>query len=51
MGDSAVSSHYVPEERSAEYYTKTPCLEAVRLAARLLDEDIENNPIENGRLL
>ena len=46
MGENAVSSHYVPEERSAEYYAKRPCLEAVRLAARLLDEYIEKHPIE-----
>ena len=45
MGESAPSSHYVPEERSAEYYEKRPCLEAVRLAARLLDEYIEKHPI------
>ena len=51
MGEGAVSSHYVPEERSAEYYKRRPCLEAVRLATRLLDEYIENNPIQNGRLL
>ena len=46
MGENAVSSHYVPEERSAEYYQKRPCLEAVRLAARLLDEYIEKHPIQ-----
>lgn len=51
MGENAVSSHYVPEERSADYYKRRPCLEAVRFAARLLDQYIENNPIENGRLL
>ena len=45
MGKNAVSSHYVPEERSTEYYARRPCLEAVRLAARLLDEYIENHPI------
>ena len=45
MGENAPSSHYVPEERSAEYYEKRPCLEAVRLAARLLDEYIEKHPI------
>ena len=46
MGENAVSSHYVPEERSAEYYAKRPCLEAVRLAARLLDEYIIEHPIK-----
>ena len=45
MGENAVSSHYVPEERSTEYYARRPCLEAVRLAARLLDEYIEKHPI------
>ena len=45
MGEKAPSSHYVPEERTAEYYDRRPCLEAVRLAARLLDEYIENHPI------
>lgn len=45
MGENSVSSHYVPEERSAEYYARRPCLEAVRLAARLLDEYIEKHPI------
>ncbi|MBO5702558.1 MAG: C_GCAxxG_C_C family protein [Clostridia bacterium] len=45
MGEKAVSSHYVPEERSVEYYARRPCLEAVRLAARLLDEYIEKHPI------
>ena len=45
MGENAVSSHYVPEERNTEYYARRPCLEAVRLAARLLDEYIENHPI------
>lgn len=45
MGENSVSSHYVPEERNAEYYARRPCLEAVRLAARLLDEYIEKHPI------
>ena len=45
LGDGAISSDYVPEERSAEYYASRPCLEAVRLAARLLDEYIEKYPI------
>lgn len=45
MGEAAVSDSFVPEERTPEYYAKRPCLEAVRLAARILDEYIENNPI------
>lgn len=44
-----VSSEPEPEERTLEYYAKRPCLEAVRLAARLLDEYIENNPINGGK--
>lgn len=47
MGESAVSTDHVPEERTKEYYAVRPCLEAVRLAARILDEYIENNLI-NG---
>ena len=46
MGENAVSTDHVPEERTKEYYLKRPCLEAVRLAARILDEYIENNPIK-----
>lgn len=48
MGESAVSTDHVPEERTPEYYAQRPCLEAVRLAARILDEYIENNPINGG---
>lgn len=47
MGESAVSTDHVPEERTKEYYAGRPCLEAVRLAARILDEYIEKNSI-NG---
>lgn len=47
MGRSAVSTDHVPEERTKEYYARRPCLEAVRLAARILDEYIEEKPI-NG---
>ena len=46
VGESAVDTVPVPEERTKEYYSKRPCLEAVRLAARILDEYIENNPIK-----
>ena len=46
MGEKSVSTDHVPEERTKEYYQKRPCLEAVRLAARILDEYIENNPIK-----
>ena len=48
MGAGAVSSDPSPEERTPEYYAKRPCLEAVRLAARILDEYIENNPTNGG---
>ena len=48
MGEGSVSTDHVPEERTPEYYAKRPCLEAVRLAARLLDEYIEKNPINGG---
>ena len=47
MGSGAVSNDPVPEERTPEYYAKRPCLEAVRLAARILDEYIEKNPIND----
>lgn len=50
LGAESVSSEPNPEERTPEYYAKRPCLEAVRLAARLLDEYIENNPIKGGLL-
>ncbi len=50
MGEKAVSSEPTPDERTPEYYAKRPCLEAVRLAARLLDEYIENYPINGGKL-
>ena len=46
IGESSVDTVHVPEERTKEYYSKRPCLEAVRLAARILDEYIENNPIK-----
>lgn len=46
LGENAVSNDPTPEERTPEYYAKRPCLEAVRLAARILDEYLENNPIE-----
>ena len=46
MGENSVSTDHVPEERTKEYYQKRPCLEAVRLAARIRDEYIENNPIK-----
>jgi C_GCAxxG_C_C family probable redox protein len=46
MGENAVSTEHVPDERTKEYYQRRPCLEAVRLAARILDEYIENNPIK-----
>ena len=49
IGENAVSNNYVPEERTQEYYQRRPCLEAVRLAARILDEYIENNPINGGK--
>ena len=42
----SVSTDHVPEERTKEYYQRRPCLEAVRLAARILDEYIEENPIK-----
>ncbi len=45
IGEAKVSSEPEPEERTPEYYAKRPCLEAVRLAARLLDEYIDNHPI------
>lgn len=48
LGEGAVSSEPIPEERTPEYYAKRPCLEAVRLAARLLDEYIVNNPPNGG---
>lgn len=50
MGERAVTTDHVPDERTPEYYAKRPCLEAVRLAARILDEYIENNPINGGKL-
>ena len=46
IGENSVDTNHVPEERTKEYYSKRPCLEAVRLAARILDEYIENNPIK-----
>ena len=46
IGEKAVDTNHVPDERTKEYYSKRPCLEAVRLAARILDEYIENNPIK-----
>ena len=46
---SKVSMDHVPEERTKEYYSSRPCLEAVRLAARILDEYIENYPINGGK--
>ncbi len=45
LGAAHVSSEPEPEERTPEYYAKRPCLEAVRLAARLLDEYIKIHPI------
>lgn len=48
MGEKSVSSEPVPDERTVEYYAKRPCLECVKFAARLLDEYIENNPIDGG---
>ncbi len=45
LGATHVSTEPEPEERTPEYYAKRPCLEAVKLAARILDEYIENNPI------
>lgn len=48
MSGHEVSSEPIPEERTPEYYAKRPCLEAVKLAARLIDEYIENNPINGG---
>ena len=46
MGEKSVSSEPVPDERTAEYYAKRPCLECVKFAARLLDEYIEKHPIQ-----
>lgn len=46
LGAGAVSSAPVPEERSADFYKRRPCLECVRLAARSLDEYLAAHPIE-----
>ncbi len=48
LGEGAVSSEPEPEERTPEYYAKRPCLEAVKTAARLLDEYIMENPVNGG---
>lgn len=46
LGKDGVSSAPVPEERSAEFYKRRPCLECVRLAARSLDAYIDTHPID-----
>ena len=35
-----------PSPRTAEYYAKRPCVRMVMTAARLMDEFIEENPID-----
>lgn len=35
----------IPEKRTEEYYKKRPCAELVEMAANILEEYIENNPI------
>ena len=35
-----------PSERTAEYYKKRPCAELAGMAAKILDEYIEQNPIK-----
>ncbi|MGM9642331.1 MAG: C-GCAxxG-C-C family protein [Eubacteriales bacterium] len=45
MGENAVCADPTPDERTPEYYEKRPCLDAVKLAARLLDEYIKSHPI------
>ena len=47
MGKNAPSDAPVPEPRTAEFYSRRPCLDAVRLAARVLDGYIERNRINN----
>ena len=42
----AVSGAPTPEARTAEFYARRPCLRAVRLAARCLDEYLAAHPIE-----
>lgn len=46
IGEKNVSTDHVPEERTQAYYAGRPCLESVRLAARILDEYIETNQIK-----
>lgn len=35
----------VPEERTADYYKRRPCAEYVRIAARIIDEEIKSRGI------
>ncbi|MGN0165781.1 MAG: C-GCAxxG-C-C family protein [Lachnospiraceae bacterium] len=36
----------VPEKRTEEYYKKRPCVQLVGIAASLLDEYVNNHPVE-----
>lgn len=39
----------VPERRTQEYYKKRPCGQLAGLAAAILEQFIEENPIESGK--
>ena len=49
LGLPAGESGGAPAPRTKEYYAKRPCAELVALAAKILDEYIENNPIEEQK--
>ena len=40
-----VSKEGAPEERTEQYYKKRPCGELCAIAARILDEFLEENPV------
>lgn len=45
LGKSGKES-YVPEDRTDEYYKNRPCVRMVELAARVMDEYIENESMK-----
>ena len=40
LGARAAGSGHVPEERTAEYYRRRPCVGCIRLAAEILEETL-----------
>lgn len=49
LGLSGGADSPVPERRTQEYYKKRPCGQLAGLAAAILEQFIEENPIESGK--